>query len=179
MCDINSGIYSSSMVSFADDCAILQNDLNSVYEWASDNNMFFNAQKFQYLCFNPHISLFCNVYTSSSLDISVPVSIFHRNSAAAIITIYKSGNKTVPSNYRLISLTSVICKVLESIIRKQVFSFLDQKGCLNSTQHGFRSGRSCLPALLDVFDNIMHIIALWCGPRIASLHLLRYVVRGD
>ena len=29
-----------------DDCAILQNDLNSVYDWAYDNNMFFNAQKF-------------------------------------------------------------------------------------------------------------------------------------
>ena len=31
--------------------------------------MFFNAQKFQYICFNPHTSLSCNVYTSSSLDI--------------------------------------------------------------------------------------------------------------
>ena len=47
----------------------MQNDLNSVYEWASDNNMFFNAQNFQYICFNPHTSLSCNVYTSSSLDI--------------------------------------------------------------------------------------------------------------
>ena len=31
--------------------------------------MFFNAQKFQYICFNPHTSLSCNVYTSFSLDI--------------------------------------------------------------------------------------------------------------
>ena len=66
------------MVSFADDtrlycgisnvdnCATLQNDLNSVYDWAFDNNMFFNVQ---YLCFNHHTSLSCNVYTSSSLDI--------------------------------------------------------------------------------------------------------------
>ena len=52
-------------------CAISQNDLNSVYDWASDNNMFFNAQKFQYLCFNQHTSLFCNVYTSSSLDMGL------------------------------------------------------------------------------------------------------------
>ena len=56
MCDINSGITSSNMVSFADntrlyygisnvdDCAILQNDLNSVYEWASDNNKFFKGR---------------------------------------------------------------------------------------------------------------------------------------
>ena len=36
-------------ISNVDDCAILQNDLNSVHEWASDNNMFFNAQKFQYI----------------------------------------------------------------------------------------------------------------------------------
>ena len=76
---------------------------------------------------------------------------------AAIIQIYKSGDKTVPSHYRPISLTSVICKVKEIIIRKLVFSFLDQKGCLNSTQHGFRHGHSCLSALLDVFDNIMHM----------------------
>ena len=52
----------------------------------------------------------------------------------------------------------MICKVLERIIRKQICSFLDQNGCFNSTQHGFRSGRSCLSALLDVFDNSMHML---------------------
>ena len=52
----------------------------------------------------------------------------------------------------------MICKVLERIIRKQICFFLDQNGCFNSTQHGFRSGRSCISALLDVFDNIMHML---------------------
>ena len=47
----------------------LQNDLNSVYDWASSNNMSFNAQKFQYICFSPHSSSSSNVYTSSSFDI--------------------------------------------------------------------------------------------------------------
>ena len=74
---------------------------------------------------------------------------------ASIIQIYKSGDKTVPGNYRPISLTSVICKEL---LENKVFSFLDQKGCLNSTQHGFRPDRSCLSALFDVFDNIMHML---------------------
>ena len=32
------------------------------------------------------------------------------------------------------------------------------RGYLNNTQHGFRSGRSYLSALLDVYDNIMHMI---------------------
>ena len=59
--DINCGIFSSGIVSFADDtrlyhgissvddCTILQNDLNSVYDWTSCNNMSFNGQKFQYI----------------------------------------------------------------------------------------------------------------------------------
>ena len=77
---------------------------------------------------------------------------------AAITPVFKSGDRSVPSNYRPISLTSVISKVLQRIIRKQVSSFIDKKGFLNNTQHGFRSGRSCLSALLNVFDEIMHML---------------------
>ena len=82
MGDINSGISSSSIVSFADDtrlydgisnvddCSLLQHDLNYVYERASCNNMSFNAQKFQYiLCFSPHSLSSSIVYTSFSFDI--------------------------------------------------------------------------------------------------------------
>ena len=39
-----------------------------------------------------------------------------------------------------------------------MFSFLCDKNCLNDTQHGFRSGLSCLSALLDVYDNVMHML---------------------
>ena len=77
---------------------------------------------------------------------------------AAITHVFKSGDRRAPSNYLPISLTSVISKVLERIIRKQVSSFIDKKGCLNSTQHGFSSGRSCLSDLLSVFDDIMHML---------------------
>ena len=76
---------------------------------------------------------------------------------AAIIPVSKSGDKSLPSNYRPISLTSVLSKVIEKIIRKQILTFLSHRGYLNNIQHGFRSGRSCLSALLDVYDNIMHM----------------------
>ena len=58
MGDINHGISSSNIVCFTDDtrlyhgissvddCTMLQNDLNSVYDWASYNNMSFNAHTF-------------------------------------------------------------------------------------------------------------------------------------
>ena len=78
---------------------------------------------------------------------------------AAIVPVLKSGDRTAPSNYRPISLTSVIIKVLERIIRKQIVAFLISKGYLNPTQHGFREGRSCLSALLNVFDDIMHLMS--------------------
>ena len=71
---------------------------------------------------------------------------------AATTPVFKSDTKTSPSNYRPISLTSTIIKVFERIIRKQVVAFMNRQDHLNNTQHGFRSGRSCPSALLDVFD---------------------------
>ena len=59
------------------------------------------------------------------------------------------------SYYRPISLTSTIMKVLERIIRKQLVDFLSDHNNFNPNQNGFRHGRSCLSALLDVYDNMM------------------------
>ena len=78
---------------------------------------------------------------------------------AAITPVFQSGTKTSPSNYMPISLTSTIIKVFERIIKKQVVAFMNRQGHLNNTQHGFRSGRSCLSVLLDVFDELMHILS--------------------
>ena len=95
------------------------------------------------------------IFFSHSLSSSLILTFFKE---AAIILVFKSGDKFLPSNYRPISLTSVLSKVIEKIIRKQVLTFLSHRGYLNNTQHDFRSGRSCLSALLDVYDNIMHMI---------------------
>ena len=105
-------------------------------------------------CASEIAPLLRKLFTASFLKGYIPPS-FKR---AAIVPIFKSGDKCLPGNYRLISLTSVIRKVYERIIRKQVFSFLCDKNCLNDTQHGFRSGRSCLSALLDVYDDVMHML---------------------
>ena len=54
---------------------------------------------------------------------------------AAIVPVLKLGDRTAPSNYRPISLTSVIIKVLERIIRKQIVAFLVSKGYYDSRLH--------------------------------------------
>ena len=57
------------------------------------------------------------------------------------------------------SLLSLQLRILERIVHKQVVQFLTDNTFLNSTQHGFREGRSCLSALLNVYDDIVHMIS--------------------
>ena len=98
------------------------------------------------------------LFTQSLMHGFIPASF----KSAAITPVFKSGIKTSPCNYRPIPLTSTIIKVFEQIVRKQVVAFLTRRGHLNNTQHGFRSGRSCLPALLGVFDDLMHMLSSNC-----------------
>ena len=50
--------------------------------------------------------------------------------ATQIVAIHKGGNREVPLNYRLVSLLSILIKVLEGIIRDRWLEFLDGKEIL-------------------------------------------------
>jgi hypothetical protein len=67
---------------------------------------------------------------------------------ANIKPIFKGGDRHDPANYRPISLTSVVCKVFERIIRESLRNHLQLSGGLCPFQHGFRQGRSCITNLL-------------------------------
>ena len=77
---------------------------------------------------------------------------------ANVTPIHKKGDRTDPSNYRPVSLTSQVCKVLESIIRDKIVEHLDKYNLLNNSQHGFREGRSCLTNLLETLEQWTEII---------------------
>jgi len=72
---------------------------------------------------------------------------------ANITPIFKKGSKSAAENYRPISLTSCVCKVLETIIKVQMTAFLEARKQITNRQHGFVSGRSCLTNLLEVFED--------------------------
>ena len=57
--------------------------------------------------------------------------------AANVTPLYKKGNKSTPGNYRPVSLTSVVCKVLESIIKDAIMEHLEQHKLISVSQHGF------------------------------------------
>ena len=71
--------------------------------------------------------------------------------------IHKKGPKNLPGNYRPISLTSVVGKMLESKIAVQIVDHLENKNLLGNSQHGFRSKRSCLTNLLKFFHHMISI----------------------
>ncbi len=66
--------------------------------------------------------------------------------------IYKGGVKSNPSNYRPVSLTCLVCRLMESIIRDALMNHLKTHDLLSKCQHGFVEGRSCVTQLLEIMD---------------------------
>ncbi len=67
---------------------------------------------------------------------------------ANVTPIFKKGSRHSPSNYRPISLTSLVVKVLERLIHTNVTEFLTRNSILCPFHHGFRKGHSCQIQLL-------------------------------
>ena len=72
---------------------------------------------------------------------------------AHVTPIFKSGKRTVPQNYRPLSLTSIICKAMEHILTSQIMKHLEAHDILVPCQFGFRSRHSCESQLLTVTDD--------------------------
>ena len=108
----------------------------------------------------------CEILKKCVLTISEPIALLFTKSLeegsvpelckrAAVVPIYKGGERSDPSNYRPISLTPILMKVMEKIVREQIVNFMTDNNLFNQTQHGFMRGRSCLSALLSVYDQLM------------------------
>ena len=71
---------------------------------------------------------------------------------ANIVPIHKKGDKSQVENYRPISLLSIMSKVLERCVLRNIRDHLQQ--LINDSQHGFTPGKSCTTQLLEVLDYI-------------------------
>jgi hypothetical protein len=98
------------------------------------------------------------VLKKCALTLALPLSIIFRDSydsgvipkewkRSVIVPVFKKGSKSSPKNYRPISLTSTICRVMEKMICDSVrtcfASYIDQ------FQFGFLKKRSCCLSLLN------------------------------
>ena len=91
-----------------------------------------------------------HVFNMSLKEGSVPFEWKEAN----IIPLFKKGSRNKSVNYRPVSLTSVICKLLETIIRDHMMDFLIKHKLINPSQHGFLKAKSCLTNLLCFLEEI-------------------------
>ena len=73
--------------------------------------------------------------------------------SANIVPIHKQNDKYLPENYRPISLTSVVVKVMECLVNKPLYSTMHSHGLVSEIQYGFQQKRSTTALLLQAVDD--------------------------
>ena len=73
---------------------------------------------------------------------------------ANVTPIQKKGDKSSPSP---ISLTFVVGKLIETITRDKLVTYLEENIMINNSQLGLRNKRSCLTSLLDFYSDVFNI----------------------
>ena len=69
-----------------------------------------------------------------------------------ICAIHKKGPKSICGNYRPVSLTSILCKTMESIIRDEIMIYMRSQNLFSHFQYGFLPKRSTIQQLLKIMD---------------------------
>jgi hypothetical protein len=101
-------------------------------------------------------------YSRGSCRIMACATIGHNNNATipskskkkTRFLFTKGGDRPLVSNYRSVSLTSVVCKQLEHVMASFLGKILDKKDWLSQGQHGFWSGYSCESQVIMGCQNI-------------------------
>ena len=110
-----------------------------------------------------HIS----VTLANIFNISISSGVYPDHLKTAQVTlIYKNGEKSDPSNYRPISVLSLMNKVFEKILHKRLYKYLTKFKILFEYQFGFREGHSTTQALIEITDRLKSAIDnkdLTCG----------------
>ena len=84
---------------------------------------------------------------------------FDKLKSAKTIPIYKDkGNEFDCSNYRPTSLLSNINKIVERLMHKRLYSFLDKYECIYQNQFGFRRKHSTIHALVSMTEDIRNAL---------------------
>lgn len=103
------------------------------------------------------------ILKEASSTLKQPLSIIFQNSIATgeipttwklanICALHKKGSKKEATNYRPVSLTCIVSKMLESILRDHIMNHLTANNLLSDKQYGFIHGRSTVSQLLKILD---------------------------
>ena len=102
-------------------------------------------------------------------ELAKPITIIFRNSLktmeipnewrdGCITALFKKSNRKSISNYRLVSLTCYLCKVMEQFIKDHIVDHMKKNMFFSSKQFGFISGRSTMLQLIHVLEKWTEIL---------------------
>ncbi|CAB4038388.1 Hypothetical predicted protein, partial [Paramuricea clavata] len=72
-----------------------------------------------------------------------------------VTPIYKTGDPTSSNNYRPITILPTLSKLLERIVHRQIYNYLQEHTLLASQQFGFRSKLSTTVALAHFTEQVL------------------------
>jgi hypothetical protein len=75
---------------------------------------------------------------------------------ADVLPIFKKGNPSAVTNYRPISLTNTLCKVMEKLVKDNILTFALGNNLITDGQHGFLPSRSTCTEMLECHSD-------WCS----------------
>ena len=94
------------------------------------------------------------IFNKSLIDVEVPLDW----KLANVVPVFKKGDRETIENYKPISLTSIVSRIMEKLIKHKLVEFLDKYKLILKSQHGFTNRRSCLTNLLEYLEYVTDII---------------------
>ena len=101
----------------------------------------------------------CSMPISMIINMSLQQGIVPDNmKLARVIPIHKNKCKELFTNYRPISLLSNISKIMEKVVHKRLYSFLQKHDILYASQYGFRPSYSTIDAITEFVSNVLYCL---------------------
>ena len=69
-----------------------------------------------------------------------------------MVPIFKKGSKNDAGNYRLVSLTCVVCKLFERLVKNRIVANIENNSLISGSQHGFRNNLSCTTNAIEFMN---------------------------
>ena len=119
--------------------------------------------------FGEQLDIYLSILTNMSMSEGIAPD---ELKIAKIIPVHKSNAKDEISNYKPISVVPSISKILENVVYKRTFHFIETNKILNNNQYGFRGKHSTTNAIsapssdvIKALENNKSVLSVFLGFR--------------